>query len=186
MASFMFASTSRREAPVDTHPGRSGEYAENPVSVTSMTIEYRFTSFLFNFAVAIPGARASCPRTSCGRSIPELRAYCFSCIRYQIENDGTRAARISRRGQDALAPVIGGSCRERGQTAFGRSAAARGTGSASATPPQGGSNRTVRLARAFFPRVWMRLSKTGMFPDCGRRNSACLTSDALRRSPGSA
>lgn len=40
IASRMFASTSSRVAPVDIHPRRSGEYAENPVSVFSMIIKY--------------------------------------------------------------------------------------------------------------------------------------------------
>src|SRR5437867_2088633 len=44
MASRIFCSTSLRVAPVDTQPGRSGEYAENPVDVASTTIRYFFIS----------------------------------------------------------------------------------------------------------------------------------------------
>src|SRR5437879_5436269 len=42
MASRIFCSTSSRVVPVDTQPGRSGEYAEKPVGVASITIKYFF------------------------------------------------------------------------------------------------------------------------------------------------
>src|SRR5688572_19826949 len=40
MASRMLRSTASRVSPVETHPGMSGEYAEKPLSVSSMTMRY--------------------------------------------------------------------------------------------------------------------------------------------------
>jgi hypothetical protein len=39
----VFCSVSLRVRPVETHPGNSGEYAEYPVTVFSITIRYFFT-----------------------------------------------------------------------------------------------------------------------------------------------
>jgi hypothetical protein len=42
----MLRSTSSRVAPVATHPSRSGEYAEYPVEVYSITMRYLMASTL--------------------------------------------------------------------------------------------------------------------------------------------
>jgi hypothetical protein len=46
IASCMLFSTSARVWPVAMHPGRSGEYAEYPVSVDSTTIKYFFMALV--------------------------------------------------------------------------------------------------------------------------------------------
>jgi hypothetical protein len=55
IASCMFLQTSSMVAPVETQPGKSGEYAENPDAVVSMTIRYLVTEACL-LTDAVPGA----------------------------------------------------------------------------------------------------------------------------------